>query len=242
VEVQLIFVAFVAGVLTVLAPCIFPLLPILLGSSAGSDKGRNRAFTVIVSLLVSIVLVTTLIFGTSNIIGINTGVLRFISAVIIISIGIITLFPLIWENLSNRLGINTSSNSLLGRAMKKDGVAGDILIGAALGPVFSSCSPTYGLIIATILPQNFIQGMVYLLWYVLGLGLVFTLIAVLGKKFTSKILWMTDPNGWFKRSMGAIFILIGITILFSYDKIFEAWLLQLEFYDKLVDFELKLFK
>jgi cytochrome c biogenesis protein CcdA len=167
-------------------------------------------------------------------------VLRAISGIIIISIGFVTLFPNIWEKLSLKLGLGTSSNKWLGKAMEKDGKTGDIFMGAALGPVFSSCSPTYGLIIATILPQDFATGTVYLLWYVFGLGLMFVLIAVLGRKFTSKLAWATDPNGWFKRVIGLLFLIIGFAIIFNFDKSFEAWLLEWEFYDNLVNFELQL--
>jgi cytochrome c biogenesis protein CcdA len=216
------------------------LLPILIGSSADKKTSRNKAITVIASLLITIIVLTLLIYGTSNALGINEGVLRAISGGIIITIGFVTLFPNIWENLSLKLGLGTSSNKLLGKAMKKDGKAGDILMGAALGPVFSSCSPTYGLIIATILPQDFAVGTIYLLWYVFGLGLMFVLIAVLGRKFTSKLAWATDPNGWFKRVIGLLFLIIGFAIIFNLDKSFEAWLLEWEFYDSLVNFEIQL--
>ena len=240
-DIQLVLVAFVAGVLTILAPCIFPLLPILIGSSTEDKKGgRNRAFTVIASLLISITVLTLLIHGTSNFFNINEGALRAISAVIILVIGIVTVFPHIWETVSAKLGFGASSNKLLGKAMQKGGRSGDILIGAALGPVFSSCSPTYGLIIATILPTNFAEGTLYLMWYILGLGLMFGLIAVLGRKFVSKLAWATDPNGWFKRVVGILFIVIGIAIMFNLDKSFETWLLQFNFYDSLVNFELNL--
>ena len=73
-ELQLIFVSFIAGVLTILAPCIFPLLPILIGSSADGKADRNRAFTVIGSLLVSITVLTLLIHGTSNFFNIDASV------------------------------------------------------------------------------------------------------------------------------------------------------------------------
>jgi cytochrome c biogenesis protein CcdA len=124
--------------------------------------------------------------------------------------------------------------------MSKNGRTRDILIGVSLGPVFSSCSPTYGLIIATILPVNFTTGLVYLLWYLLGLGLMFALIAILGQKFVSKLSWATDPDGWFKRMIGLLFMFIGLSIFFGWDKEFEALLLELDFYDNLVNFELNL--
>ncbi len=240
IELNLIFVSFVAGVLTVLAPCIFPLLPILLGSTADGKSDRNRALTVVGSLLVSITLLTLLIYGTSNLFNINDGVLRAVSATIIVSIGVVTLFPIVWERFSARFGLGTSSNKLLGKAMQKGGRSGDILMGAALAPVFSSCSPTYGIIVATILPTSFAQGTLYLLWYVLGLGLVFGLIAVLGRKFITRISWATNPNGWFKRIIGAVFILIGVAVIFNFDRSFESWLLQFDFYSSLVSFELNL--
>ena len=241
-EIQLIIVSFIAGILTILAPCIFPLLPILIGSSVDGKSDRNRAFTVIASLLTSIVLLTLLIYGASSLVDVNEGVLRLVSAVIIILIGVITLFPSLWESVSAKLRLGNSSNKLLGRAMGKGGKTGDILIGASLGPVFSSCSPTYGLIIATILPVNFVEGLFYLIWYVFGLGIMFSLIAILGRKFVSKLSWATDPQGWFKRVIGLIFIIIGVAIVFNYDKSFESWLLQFDFYDSLVNFELNLRK
>jgi cytochrome c-type biogenesis protein len=240
VEIQLILISFLAGILTILAPCILPLLPILVGSSAVDSKAKNRAFTIIASLLTTIVVLTLLIYGTSNILGINQGSLRIVSAVIITLIGLFMLFPHAWEAISAKSGLNTSSNKLLGKAMSHEGRSRDVLIGVSLGPVFSSCSPTYGLIIATILPQNFITGTIYLLWYILGLGIMFALIALLGRKFTSKLAFATDPDGWFKRIIGVLFIVIGIAIVLNLDKSFEAWLLQLEFYDALVNFELKL--
>ncbi len=239
-ELQLVFVSLIAGALTILAPCIFPLLPILIGTSVDGKADRNRAFTVIASLLISIAALTLLIHGTSNFFNIDEGVLRGISATILVLIGLVMLFPRVWEKLIAKLGLGTSSNKWLGKAMSKGGRSGDILIGAALGPVFSSCSPTYGVIIATILPADFAEGTFYLLWYLLGLGLMFALIAFLGRKFISKISWATDPEGWFKRSVGALFLLIGVSIFFGWDKDFEAWLLQFEFYNNLVNFELDL--
>jgi len=239
-EIQLVLVSFVAGLLTVLAPCIFPLLPILLGTSAGGKEGRAKAFTVIASLLASITVLTLLIYGSSNILNIEQGTLRAISAVIIILVGLVLLFPHGWELISQKVGLRDSSNKFLGRAMKKDGKAGDVLVGVALGPVFSSCSPTYAIIIATILPQDPVTGTIYLLWYVLGLGVVLSLIAILGSKFVSKLQWATDPDGWFRRSIGGLFVLIGVAVVFNGDRAFEAWVLQLDFYDSLTSFELQL--
>lgn len=241
-ELQLIITSFIAGTLTILAPCIFPLLPILLGTAADNGTKRNRAFTVIASLLASITILTLLIFGTSNALGISTGLLRVVSAIIIVFVGVFMVAPQLWELISAKLKLNNSSNKLLGKALQKDSKAGDILVGAALGPVFSSCSPTYAIIVASILPQDFATGTLYLLWYIFGLGLMFVLLAILGRKFITKLSWATNPKGWFKRSIGILFLIIGLSIFFNFDKQFEALLLEFDFYSKLIEFEFNLQK
>jgi len=238
-DANLLVVSFFAGVLTILAPCIFPLLPILIGSSADGTNTK-KALRVVLSLLASIAILTLLIHGTSNALNINQGILRGFSGILLAAIGLITVFPEIWERFAAALKLGQSSNSLLGKAMQRNGVAGDILIGASLGPVFSSCSPTYGVIIATVLPTNFFEGTIYLGWYILGLGLMFALIAVLGSRFVTKLQWATDPKGWFKRILGILFVVIGVAILFNFDRSFESWLLNFEAYNRLVEFELNL--
>jgi cytochrome c biogenesis protein CcdA len=50
---SLLIIAFIAGILTVLAPCILPLLPVVVGGSLDNKGGGvslKRAFVVIVSL------------------------------------------------------------------------------------------------------------------------------------------------------------------------------------------------
>ncbi len=56
-----------------------------------------------------------------------------------------------------------------------------ILTGAALGPVFSTCSPTYALLLATVFPVSFISGIIYTLIYALGLSLILVLIILGGR-------------------------------------------------------------
>lgn len=239
-DLQLVLVSFIAGVLTILAPCIFPLLPVLLGSSVDGKSGKKHAIVIVASLLFSISLVTILLHGATGLFDINQGVLRAISGVIILLLGASMVFPKGWEKISEKLNLNNSSNKYLAKAMSKDGYSRDVLIGLALGPVFSSCSPTYGLIIASILPVSFFEGLLYLLIYVFGLGLMFALIMIFGAKFVSKLGWATDPNGWFKRLLGVMFVIIAVAILFNLDKQFEEWLLNFDFYNSLVEFELNL--
>jgi thiol-disulfide isomerase/thioredoxin len=90
--------------------------------------------------------------------------------------------------------------------------------------VFSSCSPTYEFILASILPANFSQGFIYLLSYTAGLVIFLLLLSIFGRKLISKFGWAADPHGWFRRILGALFIILGIAIISGAEIRFETWL------------------
>ena len=235
---QLVFVSIIAGMLTIFAPCIFPLLPVLLGASVGSRQ-RHKATRIIISLLASVLIISLLLYALTSVFPIQQSLLRAISGLLLLFIGTTMLFPDLWEKVTART-LSQSSNGLLAKAMKNDSAFGDYLVGAALGPVFSSCSPTYGIIVATILPVSVFDGLFYLVCYLIGLGVVFSLIAIAGSVITKRFSWIANPHGWIKRIVGIIIIFIGILVLFNIDKLFEAWLLNNDFYESLTRFELDL--
>jgi cytochrome c biogenesis protein CcdA len=137
------FLSFIAGVLTVLAPCILTLLPVIVGGSIDGKPNMRRAFIVTGSLGVSVVVFTLLLKATTLLIDIPNTTWSIISGTIIIILGIFTVFPNLWENLGWLNSINRKSNEVIGAGYTKKSTWGDIITGAALGPVFSSCSPTY---------------------------------------------------------------------------------------------------
>jgi thiol-disulfide isomerase/thioredoxin len=94
-------------------------------------------------------------------------------------------------------------------------------MGAALGPVFSSCSPTYFVILAAVLPAHFATGLLYLLAYCLGMSLFLFALAFAGQRIVSMLGVAADPKGWFKKIIGIVFILVGVAILFGIDKKIE---------------------
>lgn len=230
INMTFLFISFLAGVLTVLAPCILPVLPIVIGRSVGADK-KHRPLIVVSSLAVGIVLFTLLLKVSTAFVDIPQEVWAYISGGIILLFGIFYLFPESWEKIALALKLSRESNALLAKSAKKEGVAGDILVGLSLGPVFSSCSPTYFLILATVLPQSFGTGLAYLIAYALGLSSVLLLISLLGQRLTRKLQSAADPKGWFKRVLGLLFILVGIFILTGADKSVQTFILEKGFLD-----------
>lgn len=231
----LLAVSFIAGVLTVLAPCILPLLPVVLGSSA---TGRSKAtpYIVVGSLALSIILFTYALKFSTALIMIPQAFWTGLSGGILILFGLVLMFPGLWEHIPGVNRLSRDSNKLVGTGYQKKSFWGDVLIGAALGPVFSSCSPTYFVILASVLPASFALGTLYLFAYAAGLSSVLLLIALLGQRFADRLTNVANSRGWFKWCIGVLFILLGLLIVTGYEKRFEVWLLESGFVD-VVKFE-----
>lgn len=245
--------AFVAGVLTTLAPCVLPLLPVIVGGSisgtgaassttlasgAGDSGGivlavrqqrstaRRRAYIIAASLGVSIIAFTLALKFSTALIGVPPQAWQWVSGILLIGLGLVSLFPGIWEWISARLQLQSRTASRLGAANQREGVTGQILTGAALGPVFTSCSPLYGYVIVTVLPADLGFGLLLLAAYVVGLCGTLLAISLLGQKAVGKAGWAADPHGWFRRGLGAVFVLIGVLVITGGMREIEAWLVQ----------------
>lgn len=215
----------IAGMLTVLAPCVLALLPIIIGGSVSGDvRDKKRPIIIAASLAVSLLLFTLLLKATTLLINVPPATFTYISGAIIIGLGLLTLFPSVYAQVIARLGIEQRAQSTLSKGYKNtNAYTGPIIIGAALGPVFSSCSPVYAYILATVLPVSFAQGMLYIIGYIAGLSTVLLLIGYYGQRFVAKIRFASNPKGWFQRIIAVLFILIGIFIITGYDKRFQTF-------------------
>jgi cytochrome c biogenesis protein CcdA len=271
--------AFVAGVLTTLAPCVLPLLPVIVGGSMagalddqpvaagvggaaarsagpGTEPRRaeprraeprrapgsgstaspttpappsrsaavTRALVITASLGASIFVFTLALKASTTLIGIPTEVWQWISGGILIALGIVGAWPDLWERLSARLGLQARTARRLGAARSRDGLGGQVLTGAALGPVFTSCSPLYGYVIVTVLPAEPARGLLLLVAYVLGLCGTLLLIALAGQRVVRRFGWAADSHGWFRRVLGLVFIAIGVLVATGWMKDIETWL------------------
>ena len=236
---ELLGVSFLAGVLTILAPCVLPLLPIIIGGSVAKEN-KSRPYLIALSLVVSLVAFTLLLKASTALLSVPPQFWQYISGGLIIIFGLVSLFPGIWDTINVKLNLSGRSDGLLHKAAQKNNAIGSILIGLSLGPVFSSCSPTYGLLLAVVLPENFGVGLLNIVVYSAGLALMLMLISIFGQKMIRKVKWAADPKGWFKRGLGVLFILVGLMIFTGYEKKVETWLLDQGFYDAIADIETNL--
>tara|TARA_B100000508_G_C11461538_1_gene279480 strand:- start:1915 stop:2652 length:738 start_codon:yes stop_codon:yes gene_type:complete len=238
-SITFLAISILAGALTLLAPCILPLIPVVIGTGINA-RSKWTPYIVVGSLGFSILIFTYLLKVSTYFIAIPNFVWSYISGGILALFGLILLFPVLWNHIPFVNKLSRSSNQLVGTGHQKKSIWGDVLVGAALGPVFSSCSPTYFVILATVLPESFLVGTIYLLGYIAGLIFVLLIIALLGQQALAKLTNISAESGLLKRMLGILFVLLGVAIIFGYDKVFEAWLLDNNYLGNIINFETEL--
>lgn len=237
-----VIASFLAGILTVAAPCILPLLPIVIGGSFNASRSAalKRALYISIGLALSVIAFTLLLKATTALLDIPSYVWQYISGSIVIVLGAQMLFPEFWLKIASKVGLEAKGNQALAKASQKTGAGGALLTGAALGPVFSSCSPTYAFIVAAALPASFFTGLIYLIAYALGLSLTLLGIAVLGQKLTNRLGWLVSDKGIARKVIAVLFVLVGAMVIFGLDKKLQTYILDQGLYAPIQSLEDKL--
>ncbi len=227
----LLTVSFIAGILTILAPCVLPVLPVILGGSLNNKKAnKKKTLIIILSLGISVIVFTFLLKVSTLFIDIPEYTWKIVSSIIILIFGLITIFPSLWEN-KFIAKLSIKSNITLGKGDQKKSFWGDMIVGVSLGPVFSTCSPTYFIILATVLPVSLLLGFIYLLAYTLGLCLALLTVALIGQRIVDKLGVAANPDGWFKKTLGIILVIVAIGIITGADKKLQIYILDKGFFD-----------
>ncbi|HEX2858451.1 MAG TPA: cytochrome c biogenesis protein CcdA [Propionibacteriaceae bacterium] len=216
--------SFAAGLLTVLAPCVLPLLPVIVGGSMDAGGDRWRPYVISGSLVASLLWFTLLLKATSLLINVDPLVWAGISGGLVMALGLAMLLPGWWTWLLRVTTIERRSQGALVRAAgERRGMVSAVLTGAALGPVFSSCSPTYAWVLATVLPTRLGTGLLLLGIYSLGLAASLLAIALFGRRLLSRMRWASDPRGWFQRGIAVLFLLVGLALVTGSSQRVQLW-------------------
>jgi cytochrome c biogenesis protein CcdA len=222
--------ALVAGVLTTLAPCVLPLLPVIVGGSLAEDdtgpRGLRRAVIVAAALGASVVIFTLALKTSTALIGVPPETWALVAGGLLIALGAVGVFPHLWERLSAVLSLQSRTTTHLVQARRRGGTTGAVLTGAALGPVFSSCSPLYGYVVVTVLPARFGYGLVLLLAYAAGLCLTLLAVALAGQRLIHRLGWAADAASPFRRILGGVFVAVGVAIIMGWDRDVQAWIIE----------------
>ncbi len=213
--------AYAAGALTILSPCVLPLVPVVLGSAAQGSKWGPAALSagLVVSFTATGFALATL--GT----GLNGDALRYGGAAMLALIGLALLVPQAQHAFERAAGPLVGWANQRQMGLERFGLAGQAGIGALLGLVWSPCvGPTLGA--ATLLAaQGENLGQVALTMAAFGLGIasILLLIATAGRQVMARWrarMMQTGLGG--RRVFGALLLVVGILIGTGLDRMIEA--------------------
>ncbi len=117
----IILVSFFAGILTVLAPCVLPLLPVILGGGL-STQDKQRPYIIILSLIGSLFLFTILLKTSAVLIDIDPYFWDYISGGLLVLFSLTLIFPGLWSWIMYKTGIEKFSQTSLQKASQKGSI------------------------------------------------------------------------------------------------------------------------
>ena len=213
-----ILIAFSAGLLSFLSPCILPLIPSYLSFVGGisyselttGKHSKSGIFTKTLLFVIgfAIVFITLgiLFSSTGSILGDISQTINIIAGTIVILLGINFIFDF-WKLLDMEKRFHVEN--------KNSGFLSSVLLGMAFGAGWTPC---VGPILASILflastTGSMLQGVVLLTFYSLGLGLPFILAGLFFNAFTKQVNKIKPYLGQIRVASGIFLIIIGILII-----------------------------
>lgn len=223
--ILILLFSFLAGIVTILSPCILPILPIILSSTIGGvEVGNKRAIGIITGFIASFTFFTLFLSTIVKITGIPSDLLRNFSIFIIIFFGVSLLIPnvqVLIEKLFSKL-------SKFAPVSKPDSsFSGGVWVGFSLGLLWTPC---VGPILASVITLA-ISGTVNLsaflitLAYSIGTAIPMFLIMVGGRNLLNKFPWVTQNTAKLQKIFGVVMVLTGIAIYFNFDRNFQSYIL-----------------
>ena len=222
-----IILAFIAGVLSVLSPCVLPILPIVLGVAASRHKLGSAALAA--GLSISFVAVGLFVATVGHSMGINGDTFRSVAAVLMVTLGVILVLPSLQARLAVAAGPVAAWTDQRFGSSRGVGLSGQFWVGVLLGAVWSPCvGPTLGAA-SLLAAQGRDLPQVGITMFAFGLGAALPLLALGLVSREAMMRWrnrlMAASHG-VKAALGALFIVIGLLVLLGFDKKIEALLVD----------------
>jgi cytochrome c biogenesis protein CcdA/thiol-disulfide isomerase/thioredoxin len=214
----LILFAILAGAGTALSPCVLPVLPALL--SAGGVGGRRRPLGIVLGLSITF---TVTIVGVAKVVdgvGLGSDPLRAVAIVVLLAFGVALLLP----NMAARIEAPLSRLARLGPRTTGDGFRSGLLVGGALGFVYTPCASP---ILAAVISVSAASGktIVIALAYAVGSALVLLALTLGGRRLFDRVR-QAGRGPLLQRALGTVMILTAVAILTNLDVNFDQFVAQ----------------
>lgn len=219
----LLLFAFVSGLVTIAAPCVWPLLPIILSSS--TTGGHRKPLGVTLGIITSFAFFTLTLSYIVRIIPLDLDALRFVAVFIIGFFGLTLIIPKLNQMVE---GAVSRLSGKFAPSRRGDGFTSGFITGAALGIVWTPCAGPILATIATLAATQSVNAAIVLVTiaYVVGVGIPLFAFAFLGQRVFTKSRAFSKYTGRVQQVFGVIMIITALLILTGYDRVLQAKLLN----------------
>jgi cytochrome c-type biogenesis protein len=222
-----ILLAFFAGTLTVINPCILPLLPIVV--AAAFANGKLGALALLAGLVAGFATLGVLVNATGALFGIGENSLRAGVAVLLIVFAAVLLIPALERRFSNLVApVGVAGANLAARASNY-GIAGQFAVGILLGAIWAPCSgPSVGAALSLAAEAGgYLAAAGRMTAFALGAALVLFLVAMGARSLAARGGSVSRIAPYAKKIAGGAFLLVGVLMMTGFDKRLEAGALEL---------------
>lgn len=223
----LYFFAFLAGFVTILAPCIWPMLPIVFSSAIVGRKEHRRPFGITLGVVVSFTIFTLTLPTLTRLLHFDANILRILAVIIIALLGLTMLIPALslrFELLLTRL----SSRFRQPAHAQGNGFGPGFVTGLSLGILWTPCAGPIFTSVAVLASTGRVTLDVFFVtfFYVLGIGIPLFAIAAGGRRLITRVRGISKHTGSIQRVFGVIMILSALAIYTNYDQTLQLQLLN----------------
>jgi cytochrome c biogenesis protein CcdA/thiol-disulfide isomerase/thioredoxin len=218
----LILFSLLSGIVTVLSPCVLPVLPIVLSSS--TSKGKRRPLGVIAGLILSFSIFTLAISQIVRVLGISATALRYVAIAVIGLLGVSMIIPKISEWIEQALSF--IPNLVKDGNKEGNGFLPGFLTGLSLGLVWAPCAgPILASVTALAATQEVsLASVIVVISYAIGSGIPLLGIAYGGRSLINKVPFLSKNLGKVQKGFGVVMILTAVLIALNVDVMVTTWL------------------
>ncbi|TSC87713.1 MAG: hypothetical protein G01um101416_393 [Microgenomates group bacterium Gr01-1014_16] len=216
--ILLIFFAFLAGFVTILSPCILPVLPVVLSGSVGG--GKRRPFGIVAGFVASFTFFTLFLSFLVKATGISADSLRLLSVIVIFSFGLSLILP----------GFQAFIEKLFARLLQlkstdREGFTGGLILGLGLGLLWTPCvGPILASVISLALTGsvNF-TALGITLAYSLGTAIPMFIVIYTGRQILGRL---QPYSTLIQKTFGVIMIATALALYLNLDRKLQTYILQ----------------
>lgn len=219
--------ALLAGSLTTLNPCVFPLLPLVLGGALQSNRLAPIAMGA--GMVTSFAALGLVVGVAGDALGIDPDTVRLVGAWLLIGFGLVMLVPALNERFTQLVTPLASGANHASSRLDSGSLGGAFATGGLLGMVWSPCSgPMLASALTLVATEGgALRGTLVLGTFGLGAASVLVAVAYASRSGFGRVRgWVLAHMNTVKKVFGVFVLLVGVAILSGGDKWLEARLVQ----------------